>query len=56
MTDILIVVLKARWKTGVVKRATVGAVKRAVRRRKDMLAKITFCIQRLQRFWVPMWT
>lgn len=47
VTDILRVVLKARWVLGVMKRPIVGAVKRAVRRRNDMLSRIEkFCIQR----------
>ena len=38
MTDIFSVVLKVRCVMGVVKRATVGAAKRDVRRRNDILA------------------
>ena len=42
VTDILSVVLKVRSEMGVVKRVIVGAVKRDVRRRKDILANVKF--------------
>lgn len=51
VTDFLSVVLKARWEMGVVKRATVGAAKRADFRRKDILFE-TLMVYRIVILWV----